>query len=129
MRTLAPLVILCTLGLAACGDDDDPVIVGEGQLTLSWAMTVGGAPATCADVGVAKVETLSTLEGTALGIADRFPCQDLQGTTFPLEEGVYTVVVSILDSTDAAIDSAPSEQGVPVTDGDVTDLGLYTFDF
>jgi hypothetical protein len=105
-----------------------------GQMHLSWTVTLDGAAVnSCADVGganpPAKVETLSTLEGTAAAVADRWPCDEFEGTTGELDEGTYTVVVSILEADNTAIVSFDPETGVPVTSGDVTELGTFNFAF
>jgi hypothetical protein len=60
-----------------------------GMIMVSWTITQGGMPATCAAVGANHVKLSSMPNGPGLSETDIFQCDALSGTTFALRVGSY----------------------------------------
>lgn len=81
---------------------------------VSWNLTLGGSPTTCAAAAADKVSVLATVTGGSNGFDDdKAFCTDGEAgkqvfTQTPVPLDSYTVVVAALDTTGASIgDSAP----------------------
>jgi hypothetical protein len=131
MHRLAVVLVVA----AACGGGpsittDGPIIVppGSGVFHFSWNIVVGGSPATCAEVGAARVEIIMTGPSSQESV-ERFTCTSPgMATTSPLPEGQYSTLISLLDSQNLSRQTLPIETNF-LNDGGSTELGLFFFSF
>lgn len=98
-----------------------------GTLFTDWAITQGGVPATCADVGASQLSIFTT-DKDGGQVDDLFDCVELYGRTGPLMHGQYTVVVSLIDMNGNTVAQEPAFQATVAADTG-TDLGGFSFDF
>jgi hypothetical protein len=104
-----------------------------GWFKLAWSIREGGVDSNCTNAGVSKLSVLATpVSGSSTAYDDVFDqgrCDGGSGKTREQPYGNYTVVVSLLDSNEQAISTAPAEAGTLSGQAPEFDLGLYTFDF
>lgn len=138
MRLALLLVLIGACGggpsVPGGGDDDSPPSVpdggagGSGRMSFSWELQTGGSLGTCAEVGATQVEILTSNNSNGDERVKRFPCMSSGfGSTDLLSAGPYTVLISLLDSNQLAINNAPT-QFPTITNGDVN-LGVQIFGF
>ena len=96
------LVLASALALPACSDDVGlpdarPAVDAAipGQIALTWSLSHGGAPQTCASVGATSVSADLIPHGAAFGDVDAWSCASGMGTTRDLEPGLYDLRVSV----------------------------------
>jgi hypothetical protein len=119
------LAVLAAVSLAGCFVSDDD----GGRLRVSWSITIDGAAATCAEVGAASVEVISTRAGTSDLYSDTFTCSAFGGTTGRMRAGRYTVVVKLLDASDRPFDQPTVVFETDVFSGETTQGGTAVFPF
>ncbi len=133
----AALCLLLALGAAACGGDDEPAADANttpdarpprGTLSLSWTITDGGDPATCADVGASQVTIELVRQGEGAGIPDSFNCTAGEAMTIEIAVGTYDVDVDLVDASLASLlDAKVMQNGVEVTENNDTALDPVVF--
>jgi hypothetical protein len=99
-------------------------------VSAAWVITVNGQPATCSDVGGAKVFIDSTPAGGGTPFTDSFPCTAGMGKTDPLPGGTFTFTVSLLDAAGNVLATGATAPLV-LTKGETKALGTFelAFDF
>ena len=133
----AALILLVALG-AACGGDDDPppdanltpdANAPRGTLSISWTITDGGNPASCADVGASQVVIEFIRVGEGAGAPDSFNCTAGEGTTIETAVGTYDVDVDLVDaSLQTLLDAKVMQNGLEVTENNDTPLDPIVFE-
>jgi len=101
----------------------------KGNYHITWTITQGGAPATCADVGATKASFLSTLAGGNVGNDDQFNCADGDGFTDDYEAGTYTVSPALLDSGGGSLSAGSTSFDVEINAAETTEGPLVVFAF
>src|SRR5262245_54012260 len=137
---LAYLLATCLCCAAACGDGNTPFLpdahptddagcdlVGSGAFRMTWSMTSGGAPITCNAAGASRFDLLST-DALGNGVADRYICTNMMGTTGGLAVGTYTYVGSLLDDALVSVADSPPATAKICHDGEIVDLPPFVFD-
>ena len=100
-----------------------------GYFQMAWALTVGGAPSSCAaNADITGVEAISTEVGNANNaVSDIFHCGDHNGVTDVLPAGTYTVSVDAFNAAMQAVGTAPTLTNKTIqVQNHVTDLGTIT---
>jgi hypothetical protein len=83
------------------------------SFAVSWALTRGGQPLTCAAAGAKSVELVAMLGAEA--VTHTFPCGDGSGGTKAVPQGKYVVEMRLIGADGAVLAKTPS---VPVDAGD-----------
>lgn len=100
-----------------------------GYFQMSWALTVGGSPSSCAaNSDITGVEAISTEVGNPNNaVSDIFQCSDHYGVTDVLPAGTYTISVDAFNSAMTAVGTAApiTNKSIQVQNR-VTDLGTIT---
>ncbi|HEU5057495.1 MAG TPA: hypothetical protein VFU21_13265 [Kofleriaceae bacterium] len=101
---------------------------GQGFFWLNWTLEMGGSAVTCADVGAADIEVVST-PATGPATTDVLPCVYGGWQTRGLDLGDYDVTVTLLDDGGTAL-GPPSEPipGELAADSELVALPSVTFD-
>jgi hypothetical protein len=109
-----------------------PILDDGGYFFLTWDLVNAQtqAPLTCAQAGIGSngsVETVVSIvpeDPTMDPIVDKFTCSHGFGTTDPIPEGTYTVVVDANNNSGAAVGTAPALNNKVIrAPGGLTDLG------
>lgn len=97
LSSLAPLAVV-----AACGDDAGlpdarpPIDAPDsGQISLTWSLSHGGLPQTCASVGATSVVVEIIPIDQPFGVVDSFGCSTGMGVTRDLAPNQYDLRVSV----------------------------------
>jgi hypothetical protein len=103
------------------------------SFVLSWSISVGGAPSTCAAVGAAWVELDVTYPGATQATAFTFPCDDIsyRQATLAIPMGDYAVAwqAYLLDRAGADLTAGTAPQSYSVSSAYQADLGTAYFAF
>jgi len=115
LRAGALALALSLSGLAGCGEDGETNV---GRVFFTWSLEseVDGAPLACAPAEVVQITIGNTQE--------TFDCALGAATTAFLVEGTYVATFDLLDA--GFLQSAVTLE-VPVSGGDVTDMGHILF--
>ena len=132
------LAVLLAAFAAACGGDDaadadastaPDARVPRGTMSLTWQVTQGGNPATCADVGASNVVISFIKPDEGAGMNDFANCSAGEITTIEINPGVYDVDIDLVDASANSLLDAPIEQDdVEVRANDDTPLDPVTFE-
>ncbi|MEZ4404593.1 MAG: hypothetical protein R3B06_31525 [Kofleriaceae bacterium] len=132
-RACATPYLGLALLVAGCSDDAGlpdarPPIdaAAPGQLALTWSLSHGGGPQTCASVGASSVSASLLPVGAAFGEVDLWSCAAGSGTTRELAPGPYNLEVSVVGGGTLA--GPIVVENVVVRPGQVTDVAPLTFD-
>ena len=124
---------IAVLTVAACSDDAGlpdarlPIDAAlPGQFTLTWSLSHGGGPQSCASVGATSVSVELLPVGSAFGEVDGWSCASGTGTTRPLEPGLYDVYASV--SGGGTLDGPIVRRGVELRPGQTTTVEPIVFD-
>ncbi len=102
--------------------------VDGGFFQLAWALEdSAGSPVSCADLSSGGVEIDATLVGPNTLYADIFDCTTMIATTSKVPTGDYTLVVSVLDSSDLSIADSEARDELIRYGNDLNDLGIFVF--
>lgn len=103
---------------------------GQGFFWVDWAVTMGGADATCEDVGASDIEIESSLADSGTSTTDVVPCVNAGWQTRPLDLGAYEVTVRILDDTGGVLGMTDTPLSEELSaDAVLVELPAVTFDF
>lgn len=126
-------VLVLTSLAAACSDDvglpdartpiDAPA---PGQISVTWMLSHGGAPQTCASVGATSVSADVVPVGAAFGETAVWSCAAGSGTTAMLTPGRYDLRVSVTGG--GTLDGPEFVRNIEVKPGQVTPVGPVAFD-
>ena len=105
-------------------------LVNDGFFGLTWSLVdAGGAALTCAEVFSGGVDIIATNASTSEALVDVFNCEDGAGVTSPVPVASYTIVVDVLDKSDAALGtSVPRDEDIEFGN-QLVDLGNFDFTF
>ena len=99
---------------------------GESTMSLTWAVLINEAPATCADVGGVKVYVDTTPTAGGDTVRDTYNCDAGMGMSGTFASGTYSVRVTIVDVADNPL----SFVDIPVTlSGGTKNIGRVEFPF
>jgi hypothetical protein len=133
----AVLLILLAFAGACGGDEEAPPDANltpdarppRGTVSLSWTITQGGDPATCADVGASQVTLSLVPQGAGAGSPESFNCAAGEGTSIEIAVGTYDVDIDLVNATLESLLAAPLQQnGVEVTENNDTPLEPVVFE-
>lgn len=131
------LAFLLAAFTAACGGDDaaeadastvPDANVPRGTMSLTWEITQGGEPATCADVGaqLVVISYINPDEGAGANATGNCTAGEL--LTQEIDPGIYNVDIDIVNSSAVSLLDAPMEQdGIEVRANDTTELEPVVF--
>jgi hypothetical protein len=108
----------------------DPIANEQGTFEVEWTIADGaGAPLTCAAAGASGGRFFATLAGTTVGDAFIGDCEEFYHLSNPLDQGLYTVVVELVDDSNPPlalnVNSEPFEETII---GNYTiHLGIFDF--
>ena len=130
---LVSAVAGATLG---CGEDAPPVdaaIIPDappeiGTLSLTWALTNGGTPLQCSDVGGLNVSVTATPQDGGFSEPSSFSCDSGTGMSLPFNSGIYNIEVTLVASGNQQLADPQTLQSIEILTGENTDLGSFTFD-
>jgi hypothetical protein len=102
----------------------------DGFFAFTWNLTDGGgAPLSCTDAGSGGVRIGATLADTTSAEFNIYDCEAGEGVTNPLPVGLHTVVVDVMDTNDASIQSSEAEEATIDFGNHLVDLGNFEFQF
>jgi hypothetical protein len=122
MKKIA-LLVLAAAAAAGCTTES------TGTLSLTWGITLNGAPSSCAAVNARTVEVTSIPASGASTKVDLFDCTDLGGETAPLRTGTYTVKVRLLDANNQQLNIFTPTTTFAVAQNATTPIGNFLFAF
>ena len=122
------------VGFASCGDDAGlpdarpPIDAAPvGQFAVSWSLTHGGLPQTCASVGATAVVVEIVGAGEAFGVIDSFSCGSGMGVTRDLPPKAYDLKISVAGGA-GTLDGPEDLRGVVLQSAAMTAVGPVGFD-
>jgi len=95
---------------SSAGDGgSDAALPTHGALHVTWKITSGGNPTTCAAVSGVTVDVVLTSSADG-GVTDKtFQCNDGSGDVTGLAFDTYVVSISLLDNASLALSTAPNQ--------------------
>ena len=108
--------------------DLPPFSMTSGYFALTWSIADGGGNAlSCDDAFAGGVDIVTTAGSTSELLVDVFDCDAGTGISSEYAIDTYTIVVDLLDSNDAAIDSSVAIEEAITFGNEVVDLGNFDF--
>lgn len=106
----------------------EPLATEQGNFETEWTIADGaGAPLTCAAAGATSGRFITTLAGTTVGDSFIYNCDDFYGKSDPLDQGLYTVVVELLDSADLVLNENSDPFEETIIGNYTVHLGIFDF--
>jgi hypothetical protein len=134
----AALILACALGAAACGGDDEPAADANttpdarpprGTFSLTWTITQGDNPATCAQVNASQVVISFVPQGAGGGDNAVINCTAEGGESQEINVGTYDLDIDLVDSSIQSLLDAPiMVNGVEITENGDTELDPVVFE-
>ncbi|HEY0484398.1 MAG TPA: hypothetical protein VGD37_43055 [Kofleriaceae bacterium] len=122
--SLAALVaIASSTACGTCGPD----MAARGSASAAWSITVGGQPATCAQVGAASVSLLLHSRASGSDTVSSFACTQVLGATSPVVAGAYDATLTLHAADGATLAAMPTQASVSIGAGEVTALRPAAF--
>ncbi len=130
LRFALPLLFLAP----ACGGGDvaaDAAVIPDatpdtGTFSLSWTLTDGTDPITCANVGGLSVAISVTPAGGGSGQSEAFSCGSGSGTSRPMRAGIYNLSIELRASA-GPLAAAVSVPNVEIKQAADTPLSAVDF--
>ena len=106
----------------------EPIANEQGHFETEWTIADGaGSPLTCAQAGATSGRFITTLANTTQGDAFLFDCEAGYGLSDPLDQGLYTVVVELLDSSDLVLNDNSDPFEETIIGNYIIHLGIFDF--
>lgn len=110
--------------------DTIPLATEQGHFEASWTIgDAAGNPLTCAQVGATGGRYIATLANSTEGDAFIYNCDAFYGLSDPLDAGLYTIVVELLDSNDLVIGDSSDAFEESIIGNYIVNLGIFDFIF
>jgi hypothetical protein len=107
-----------------------PLATEQGFFEAAWTISDGaGTALSCADVGATSGRYITTLANTTVGDAFIYDCDAFYGLSDPLDAGLYTVVVELLNSSDLVIGDSSDSFEESIIGNYIVNLGIFDFIF
>ncbi len=105
----------------------NPVANEQGNFEFEWTLADGGGAAlTCTAAGADGARFLTTLANTTQGDAHVYDCDTFYGKSAGIDAGLYTVVVELIDASDAVLGNFDAFEETVI--GNYTiHLGIFDF--
>lgn len=106
----------------------EPIANEQGHFETEWTIAdTGGTALTCAQAGATSGRFITTLANTTVGDSFIYDCDTFYGLSDPLDQGLYTVVVELLDSSDLVLNDNSDPFEETIIGNYIIHLGIFDF--